>query len=171
METTTSDCPFKSADEIDFMDPVVQEHWFDAYDIIREESPAYLMPQIGMLEHLLKCLELRVAGKLGEREKGFSRISAYIDAQASQSKGERSMSRAMLAAAAEDPTLLDPDRAIWDEWFCAAQEEGSLAALMLLALEGLRFAEMLNLKALENDERHRLYAQMTELVFEIAPQD
>ena len=41
-------CPFKTAAEIDFMDPVVQENWFDAYDVIREESPAYFMPQIGM---------------------------------------------------------------------------------------------------------------------------
>ena len=41
-------CPFKTAAEIDFMDPVVQENWFDAYDVIREESPAYYMPQIGM---------------------------------------------------------------------------------------------------------------------------
>ena len=44
----TSACPFSSVDEIDFMDPVVQENWFDAYDLIRAESPAYFMPQIGM---------------------------------------------------------------------------------------------------------------------------
>ncbi len=44
----TSDCPFSSAAEIDFMDPVVQENWFDAYDLIRSESPAYYMPQLGM---------------------------------------------------------------------------------------------------------------------------
>ena len=43
-----SGCPFKSAAEIDFMDPVVQENWFDAYDVLREESPVYYMPQIGM---------------------------------------------------------------------------------------------------------------------------
>ncbi len=43
-----SSCPFEHVDEIDFMDPVVQENWFDAYDLIREESPAYFMPQIGM---------------------------------------------------------------------------------------------------------------------------
>lgn len=34
--------------DIDFMDPVIQENWFAAYDVIREESPAYFMPQIGM---------------------------------------------------------------------------------------------------------------------------
>ena len=43
-----SGCPYQTAAEIDFMDPLVQENWFDAYDIIREESPAYFMPQIGM---------------------------------------------------------------------------------------------------------------------------
>ena len=46
--STAESCPFNHASEIDFMDPVVQENWFDAYDIIRRESPAYFMPQIGM---------------------------------------------------------------------------------------------------------------------------
>jgi len=45
---TTSECPFKSAAEIDFMDPDVQRNPFAAYDVIREESPAYYMPQIDM---------------------------------------------------------------------------------------------------------------------------
>ena len=48
MQTTEPACPFKAAEQIDFMDPVVQENWFAAYDIIREESPAYFMPQLGM---------------------------------------------------------------------------------------------------------------------------
>lgn len=41
-------CPFSHPSEIDFMDPVVQEDWFSAYDLIREASPAYYMEQIGM---------------------------------------------------------------------------------------------------------------------------
>ena len=41
-------CPYSAASEIDLMDPVVQENWFEAYDIIREESPAYYMEQLGM---------------------------------------------------------------------------------------------------------------------------
>jgi len=41
-------CPYKHASEIDFMDPVVQQNWFEAYDLIREASPAYCMEQIGM---------------------------------------------------------------------------------------------------------------------------
>ena len=37
---TNKKFPFEKAKEIDFMDPIVQENWFDAYDLIREESPA-----------------------------------------------------------------------------------------------------------------------------------
>ena len=44
----TEGCPYSAASEIDLMDPVVQENWFEAYDIIREESPAYFMEQLSM---------------------------------------------------------------------------------------------------------------------------
>ena len=68
--TQTSGCPYKKAAEIDFMDPVVQENWFDAYDVLREESPVYFMPQLGMyvltryqdLEYVLRRPKLFTAG-------------------------------------------------------------------------------------------------------------
>ena len=41
-------CPYSKAAEIDLMDPVVQENWFEAYDVLRNESPVYFMPQLGM---------------------------------------------------------------------------------------------------------------------------
>ncbi len=41
-------CPYRTAAEIDLMDPLVQENWFEAYDILRAESPVYFMPQLGM---------------------------------------------------------------------------------------------------------------------------
>ncbi len=41
-------CPYSKAAEIDLMDPVVQENWFEAYDVLRAESPVYFMPQLGM---------------------------------------------------------------------------------------------------------------------------
>ena len=63
-------CPFARAAEIDFMDPLVQENWFDAYDVLRQESPAYYMPQIGMyvltryadIEHVLRRPRIFTAG-------------------------------------------------------------------------------------------------------------
>lgn len=68
--TQASGCPYKKAAEIDFMDPVVQENWFDAYDVLREESPVYFMPQLGMyvltryadLEYVLRRPTIFTAG-------------------------------------------------------------------------------------------------------------
>ncbi len=68
--TATGRCPYQKAAEIDFMDPVVQEHWFDAYDVLRKESPVYFMPQIGMyvltryadIEYVLRHPNLFTAG-------------------------------------------------------------------------------------------------------------
>lgn len=63
-------CPYQRAAEIDFMDPVVQEHWFEAYDVLRAEAPIYFMPQIGMyvltryddIEYVLRRPTLFTAG-------------------------------------------------------------------------------------------------------------
>ena len=43
-----SNSRFVSAADIHLMDPVVQENWFEAYDVLRAESPIYYMPQLGM---------------------------------------------------------------------------------------------------------------------------
>ncbi len=64
-----SDIPSK-VEDIDFMDANVQENWFEAYDVIRDTSPAYFMPQIGMyvltryddIEYVLKRPDEFTAG-------------------------------------------------------------------------------------------------------------
>lgn len=63
-------CPYQHASEIDFMDPVVQENWFEAYALLRDESPVYFMPQLGMhvltryedIEYVLRHPQLFTAG-------------------------------------------------------------------------------------------------------------
>lgn len=65
-----SGCPYRHAAEIDLMDPVVQEHWFEAYDVLRSEAPVYFMPQLGMyvltryddIEYVLRRPTLFTAG-------------------------------------------------------------------------------------------------------------
>lgn len=63
-------CSYSKAAEIDLMDPVVQENWFEAYDVLRAESPVYFMPQLGMyvltgydeIEYVLRRPELFSGG-------------------------------------------------------------------------------------------------------------
>ncbi len=59
------------------MDPVVQENWFPCYDVLRDESPVYYMPQLDMyvvtgydeIEHILKRPTLFTGGAdVDERE-------------------------------------------------------------------------------------------------------
>ena len=70
MTEQAAKCPFRHAAEVDFMDPLVQENWFDAYDVLRQQAPVYFMPQIGMyvltryqdIEHVLRRPRLFTAG-------------------------------------------------------------------------------------------------------------
>ncbi|MEQ8483758.1 MAG: cytochrome P450 [Pseudomonadales bacterium] len=66
----TTGCPFRRPADIDFMDPQVQERWFEAYDVLRAEAPVYFMPQLGMyvltryddIEYVLRRPTLFTAG-------------------------------------------------------------------------------------------------------------
>lgn len=43
-----SGCPFSQPDQIDLLDPQVQEHCFDAYRILREQAPVHYQPSLDM---------------------------------------------------------------------------------------------------------------------------
>ncbi len=117
----------------------------------------------GMLDLVLSQVEARAREAERRMDQPDAKVAALILAQQSRDDNERAMSRAIIAAAAEDPSLLDPARELIERWFHMARTEGRYGLLVLLAVEGLRFMEMLNLVTLPADERHRLYAQMTEL--------
>ena len=69
-QAVTGGCPYHKASEIDFMDPLVQKNWFEAYDVLRDEAPIYFMEQTGMyvvtgydeLEHIMRHPTLFTAG-------------------------------------------------------------------------------------------------------------
>jgi len=117
----------------------------------------------GMLEHVLERVTQRADQALREAGAGASTVSALILAQQVQDEDEPAMTLAILAAAAEDPSLLDPARELVNQWFTSAREETAYGVLLLLAVEGLRFMEMLNLLNLEPPQRSRLYEQMAQL--------
>ena len=117
----------------------------------------------GMLEHLLQRAENKSASAQVKLGQDAPKVAALIAAQQDQSPDEWAMSRAILAAAAEDPSLLDPARDMLERWFGEADAEGRYATLLLMAVEGLRFMEMLKLVTLSPAQRERLYGQMVEL--------
>ncbi|MEN3977139.1 cytochrome P450 [Emcibacter sp. SYSU 3D8] len=43
-----SQCPFSKPQDINFMDPVVQENWFEAYKVLHRDAPVYHMADLDM---------------------------------------------------------------------------------------------------------------------------
>ena len=115
----------------------------------------------GMLEYLLDRVQERAEQFTGGVE--IPGIVALIEAQQARDNVERVMSRAILAAAAEDPSLLDPARDALGQWFAAADKESPYGLILLLAVEGLRFVEMLNLFELSSKAQSRIYKQMVDM--------
>jgi len=94
----------------------------------------------GMLGYLLTQMEARLVQPREART-----IADYILLNAQPSDEERAISQALLAAAAEDPELMNPAREFLEQLLADAQQHSREATLLLLAAEGLRFMDVLNL--------------------------
>jgi AcrR family transcriptional regulator len=132
----------------------------------------------GMVEHVLgrvaeRSAQHRAALQGGDLQNSNLRngnnvtVRSLILAQQEDGDDERAMSLAILAAAAEDPDLLDPAREAIAGWFAQIGEESlagpsndQLGVMLLLANEGLRFLGMLNLLPMDSAERERIWQRM-----------
>lgn len=112
----------------------------------------------GMLEYLLGLVRERLAEHEQQGAANHPRPVArsLILAESEQAQAERAMAQALLAAAAEDPQLLDPARVLVRQLFDAAGAEGDFSLLLLLATEGLRFLDVLDLLPDPQRDRPRL---------------
>ncbi|MBQ76236.1 MAG: TetR family transcriptional regulator [Gammaproteobacteria bacterium] len=118
----------------------------------------------GMLNSLLTDFEDRVT-RHREQQDGPV-IKAWILAEQDQTSNQRSMALALLANAAENPNLLDPARKFVQRTFSDVRSEAEdqdLSTILLLAAEGLRFLDMLDLLPLTDDERGDLHERMLNL--------
>lgn len=103
----------------------------------------------GMVDRLLEQIDAS-AEALREQQPDAANpgLTAWILAERQQNSRDRSMSRAILAAAAEDPKLLAAARIRVNSIFEEAAGGPAPAALgwvALLATEGLRFLDMLDM--------------------------
>ncbi len=93
-------------------------------------------------------------------------IVPMIQAEQEQQPKERAMALAILAAAAEDPSLLNPAKTFIADRFREAgadTTDAQLAHILLLAAEGLRFLDMLNLLPEEIANREQFFDRLLQL--------
>lgn len=115
----------------------------------------------GMLNRLLTEFQNRVDTAL---EATGSLGGAWVTAEHEQSPRERAMTLALLANAAEDPSLLDPARSFVAQSLSSVRKAGREDDLItILAVEGLRFLGMLDLLQLSSAERRRLHNRLLAL--------
>ena len=121
----------------------------------------------GMLETLLDQIASRTKAYRDANSTAKNvALAARIDEQHDQSPAQKAMGRAILAAAAEDPEMLTPAREEVRMAFkeaAAGSAKAEMGWVLLLAVEGLRFLEMLKLLPLTRVERNRLHLELLEL--------
>jgi AcrR family transcriptional regulator len=124
----------------------------------------------GMLEVLLEQIRASTAAYRDAAPAGAnSALEAHVMAEHDRGPAERAMSRALLAAAAEQPELLAPARQTVVEAFAEAgraTRPPELGWIVLLATEGLRFLDMLDLLPLSTRERKRVHERLLQLARE-----
>ncbi len=119
----------------------------------------------GMVRRHIQDVEARAARYAADRSPGAAEPSAAcsvagrIQALIEKSVEKREMGAAMLAAAAGDPSLLNPCRESYrktvDAMACCPQSFERIAMLHL-AVDGLLMSDLLNLSPFTADERRRV---------------
>lgn len=114
----------------------------------------------GMLNSLVQQTKDDIDIKQSSPKHNGSFISAFIAAQSASRPAERAASLALLAAAAEDPSLLAPVNAHLQDWMTSAQQESEMAEILLLAAHGIRFMDVLNLLSERTGSADQLYDRL-----------
>ena len=103
------------------------------------------------------------------REEGRSELSALIQVACEKEPHSQKFMMGLLAAAAEHPELLDPVRGLMTqlrEDLVSQSVDPDLARIVMLAVDGLHFADLLGMDFLSPEERARVEARLVDMVSE-----
>mgnify|MGYP002636276428 CR=1 FL=1 len=120
----------------------------------------------GMLADLMDRMEVRHAQHRDTLAGSNLVLRSFILSEQDLSEEEHAMSLAILAAAAEDPTLLAPARQrieLWLQEIAENSDDQLLSLTLFLAMEGMRFLDMLSILPLSEQLRSDLSRKMLEL--------
>lgn len=125
-----------------------------------------------MITRLLRRFEEELEQTAAALPQGPARsLKAYVAAGLKEDERLQRVSAAMLAAAANDPRLLDPMRDYYRKWFGELSSGGldpERACIVSLATEGLWVLELLRLSPFSPQQRSRIVAALLRLAGEAA---
>ena len=153
------------------IDAVVKESGYSKGGVLYN-FPSKLDLIKGMVQRIVDSHTQRHEAALARAEaEGSSALEAMARALVSKEEREvdRQVSMGLLAAAAENPELIDPIRdaiARIRADIVAHAADPQLATIMLLASDGLHFSDILGLDILADDEREAVEARLIALASE-----
>lgn len=118
-----------------------------------------------LLEGMMQDLLSRSRERLEDGRRAFdgdprATIRSFVRAEAEQGPAERRMTSALIAAAAQDPKLIAPARALFADWMRQVKAESDDGPLLMLACEGIRFLSMFDLLPGGARGQARLFRQL-----------
>jgi AcrR family transcriptional regulator len=122
-----------------------------------------------LLEGMLNALLARIEKRRAIEKK--SKLSGMLNSIDLQDEAERAISLAILATAAQKPELLAPARAYFsqvNEEVSAETKDPDVSSILLLALEGMRFLNMLELSPWSNAESERILKRMHQMADDVS---
>lgn len=124
-----------------------------------------------MLERLVIDCEERMRNQAGSDDE-VDQLKALIDIGASETKERRRLCASLLAAAAENPKLLAPVRALYQKASkqrADCSRDFALSTLIFLAADGLWLQETLGLSPLTASQRESVLVRLKTLADELCP--
>ncbi len=151
------------------IDAVVKESGFSKGGVLYN-FPSKLDLIKGMVARIVDAVQydLETARK-SAREEGRSELSALIQVACEKEPHSQKFMMGLLAAAAEHPELLDPVRGLMTqlrEDLVSQSVDPDLARIVMLAVDGLHFADLLGMDFLSPEERARVEARLVDMVSE-----
>lgn len=154
------------------IDAVVKESGFSKGGVLYN-FPSKLDLIKGMVERMVEFAETAHREAVAEAEaKGEPVVPAMVRALCVYKEIDNRVSMGLLAAAAENPELIDPVRdamARIGEQLTARAADPDLARIVMLAADGMHFADILGLDVLTEEDRARIEARLVALVSETSP--
>lgn len=153
------------------IDAVVRESGFSKGGVLYN-FPSKLDLVKGMVARMVtSVVTAHEAALNGPEPDGAPKLRAMVQAMAcKESEMDRQVSMGLLAALAENPELIDPIRDAMARMradMLAHAPDPQLATIVLLAADGLHFADILGLDILSDAERAAVEARLLSLVTEL----
>lgn len=125
-----------------------------------------------MVTHLMESFEEAMESQIAQSESEITWLEAFVAMSFDPNHSQLVESAGILAAVANDPSLLEPLRERYKVWQAQAEASGldpNLATIIRLAADGLWFTELFDVSPLTDEQRSQVLDTLLTLIKDSKP--